>query len=278
MPTNPILPITNLNEQEQKYLDKILYEQNHGSQDTFKHLVNAVYEEMPVDMDEFISSKDYLNLKTFGPNVDSGIYPKIKDILWEIDQPNIREAYLCMGRGSGKSYFCSILLARSVYRLMCLRNPQQYLRLSPGSPIYAINLSVNQEQAKKVIFSELVERLNGSKWFEKKYKARVFDVEFPKNITALSGHSSSRAFLGYNIVSGVLDEASHFLDNAYRCVAQELLDAIKGSMLTRFPHDYKLVVISSPLDPGDVMIEWINDVKKNGQPFQLRESVNVAGI
>jgi hypothetical protein len=276
--TNQIQKPINLTEKEQKYLNKILEEQRIGSLTTFKNLVNSVYEEIPVDMDEFISSKDYLNIRTFGNGVDSGIYPKIKDILWEIDKPEIREAYLCMGRGSGKSYFCSILLARSVYRLMCLRNPQQYLGLSSGSPIYTMNLSVNQEQAKKVIFSELLERLNGCKWFWNKYKARVFDVEFPKNIFALSGHSSSRAFLGYNVISGVLDEASHFLDNAYRCVAQELLDAIKGSMLTRFPHDYKLVVISSPLDPGDVMIEWVNSVKKDGKSFELRGSENVIGI
>ena len=221
------------------------------------------WREPVVDMEEFVLSSEYLNCQT--------VYPKVMDILWELDKPEIREAYLALGKGSGKSFISSIMKARMIYKLLCLKNPQLFFGKADGSQLLTLNLSVSRDQARDVIFGSFLNMVKASKWFEGKFKERTHSVEFPNNIFAFSGHSKSTSWLGYNTILGILDEASWHLDNNERSVADELYSTLIGSCKTRFPWAYKIIVISSVREYDDFLLSKIDYVKEKGEHLEVGE-------
>lgn len=253
-----------LNAEELEYLNNLLNKVKAGDANILQQLESVVYEERYVDIIEFVESKHYLNLR-------GKAFNKVLQILWEIDKPNIREVYLCLAKGSGKSFMSSIMLARGIYWLLNMRDPITTLGLAPGSSIYCLNVSVSSQQARDVIFRDLCNRINDSPWFKGKYKERKTDIQFMKNIAAVCGHSQSTSFLGYNTAFGIMDEADFQLDNNKRSVAKELYTALKGSMFSRFANSYKLISISSPKDPDGYILSSIDRVKQTGSKFEFLE-------
>jgi len=255
--------VENLTREEREVLAALLTADKGGTTDAIGAIVGELYTEVPVSMIEFIESREYLNVKGI-------VHPMITQILIEVDRDNIREAYLGLGKGSGKSYGVSCFLCRGIYRLLCLKKPQETFRLAPTSSIAAINLSTGREQAKNVIFHEFMGKVKGSPWFEGKFKDKAYEVEFPKSIYAYSGSSASSAWQGYNTIYGALDEVCWMTDNQEKSVADELSTALQGSMITRFSWAYKLLEISSLRSEDDYLLRQIDYVKKTG--VELDES------
>lgn len=69
-----------------------------------KALYGEVYRETPVPLDEFIFGDKYLALPK------GSVFPALMDLMWEIDKPDIREAFICAGKGSGKCFAPSTLV------------------------------------------------------------------------------------------------------------------------------------------------------------------------
>ena len=59
---------------------------------------NTGWDEEPVDIEEFINSEKFMNLK-FNPETGRGCRPKIMEIAKELVNPNVREAILLLGKG-----------------------------------------------------------------------------------------------------------------------------------------------------------------------------------
>ena len=235
------------------------------TRDSLQQLVANLYEEIPVSMEEFLYSARYLNQKGI-------LFPKVADLLVEADDPGTREIYLQIGRGGGKSTFCSVLMARVIYRLLCLRDPHAYYQCSPSDKIAVVNMSVEEGQAEDVIFHAVKTLLAGSPWFTGRYKENKRELEFPKQIMAVAGNSSSRSKLGYHIFCGIVDEANFFPTPAQpahrqregRDVVDSVVTAIRNSQLTRFKEDYKLAIISSAHRQEDYLQKLITQVEQRG--------------
>jgi hypothetical protein len=84
-------------------------------------LEHPEYEERVVDIRTFIDSPDYLN-------ASRECWPSIKDDLVQLFSGDYTEAVFCEGIGSGKSFKSSIIIAYMVYRVLCLKNPQELFR------------------------------------------------------------------------------------------------------------------------------------------------------
>jgi len=220
-----------------------------------------VWEQKPVEMEEFIESKKHLNQKWNGR---SGCRPKIKDILIKAMDSKTREMILLLGKGSGKDYLSSILHLYGIHRCLCMLNPQAFFGLSP-TPMYFVNTARNDKQAKKVFFAQFIALLKDTPWFEGKFREPGVDtVTFDKNIQALSVNSQAFGWLGYNTIQWVGDELAFFLENDQddesESRAEECWQAAYGSCKTRFPKDYKMIGITTPRYDDDFVMKKFHEL------------------
>ena len=89
-----------------------------------------LWEEEPVDIQEFIEGKNFLNQKWDGKR---GCRPKIMEIAKQLQRDDIREAILLLGKGSGKDFIATIFHLYGIYKALCMTSPQKYYGLPPGS-------------------------------------------------------------------------------------------------------------------------------------------------
>jgi len=236
-----------------------------------------VWEEKPVDIQEFIESREFLNLKWDGKR---GCRPKIMEIAWELTKDKVREAMLLLGKGSGKDYLSSILHLYGIYKCLCMYSPQQYYGLSPGSPIYFVNVARNENQARNVFFREFIGHLDNCAWMQDKFTdPGTQQVQFMNNVYALSGNSQAFGWLGYNVIQWVGDELAFFLEKlkaddeneAAESKAYECWEAAYGSCITRFEHHYKMIGITTPRFDDDFVMKKYGELerrmKKDGTAY-----------
>jgi len=67
--------------------------------------------------------------------------------LWFLD------LILVLGRRSGKSYLSALISSYEAYKLLMLKDPQEFYKIN--SPIYIINTATSAEQAESIIFTEV---------------------------------------------------------------------------------------------------------------------------
>lgn len=197
--------------------------------------------------------------------------PQVLQLLWLIEEDHVREAYAEVGKGSGKSFIASIFSTYGAYRILAMRRPQLFFGLSSATIIASINVSINQLQAREVIFEQTKELVKESPWFRAntKFLPKAEELVFNKRVTLYCGHSNSTAFLGYATIRAVLDESNFMINNQNRNVAESLFSALKGSCNTRFPYFYKILSISSASTPGAWLHNEVNLIKKAGQEVPL---------
>lgn len=230
------------------------------------------YKWRPVDMETFILSPDYLNLR-------GQVYPKLMDDLIELFEGGYHEAVLTGAIGWGKSTFAEIALARMVYETSCLRNPQQAYGLMDGSTIAFINASVNLKQAEKVVFEGLKKKILRSPYFREQFP---FDADlkkemrFPQNILIMPVAGSEGGTIGYNVLGGVMDEVNFWnvvekssLNRGQKYdQARSVYTMLIRRMKSRFNKGGKLpgilLQVSSSKYPDDFTEARIKEVQETG--------------
>jgi hypothetical protein len=232
-------------------------------------LLNPDFEERPVDIETFVNHPDYLNLefRVTGNNKGAGCRPRILSHL--INVFDINKAYdefvFCCGIGWGKDFTASIVLCYRLYLLACLKSPQTYFGLAPGSSIHLMLMSINETHARDVLFGEVKARIENSPWFRTKFKFNpklLTSMEFPKNIYLIPGNSKDTSFVGYNIFTAIIDEGDDYVTTANRSDADEGYNAIKDRIVSRFRNKGLLGIIGSPkTEDGFMMTKFKNKEK-----------------
>ena len=201
-----------------------------------------IFEEQPVGMREFLESPLYC------PAVNQ-IRPRIKEMLIEMFEGGYDEALFIAGIGSGKSFLTSKAIEYIVYRLLCLKNPQKYFNLADSSAIYIVNVSTNREQAKKVVFGEIKNRIDQSPWFQHFHKPSdeiKSELRFDKRISVFPIGSNESAPLGYNIFAGIIDEASFHVRTKTKDYAEATHNQMVKRIKSRFIDKGMMFIITSP--------------------------------
>lgn len=190
----------------------------------------------------------------------------------------ITEVVLLFGKGSGKDFLVSGIVAYIPYWLNCMYDPQGYFNFGQGENIDIINLAKNAAQAENVFFSKLKARLNSSKWFVKvdrkpevynEYQEKKSSIVFFNNIRAFSGHSEAGSFEGYNPLIAIFDEVG---DYEYD-LADFAYSTLKSSSTTRFGTRSLMIFISFPRHSGDYMMYKYNQ----GQDAEEDEVYSIRG-
>jgi len=205
--------------------------------------LSEVYEEHPVDIEEFLTNPLYCPAAR-------QVRPEIKKMLIEFF---INDAYteglVIAGIGSGKSFFTSKAIEYITYKLLCLKNPQKFFNLADDSGIYVVNVSTNKEQAKKVVFGEIKNRIDQNPWFRHFHKPSddiKSELRFDKNISVFPLGSNEAAPLGYNIFAGIIDEASFHVRTKHKDYAEASYNQMSKRIKSRFISNGKTFIITSP--------------------------------
>lgn len=198
---------------------------------------NPDFNERPASVREFVGPH-YLN-------IEKGVRAEVLRVLVDIfgEEPNnfklskFRQAIATGGIGWGKSTVASIALCYMVHWLLCLKDPQDFFNLLPGSRIAAMMMSTSERQARQVIFSDIKARIDNSPWFKANYpydpKFRN-QIRFPKDIWVIPGDSSETTFEGYNILCGVIDEIDSHKVTKEKDYAEQGFTTIYSRMTSRF--------------------------------------------
>ncbi len=242
--------------------------------DRFSH-----FRRIPPVISDFVASDTYLGLREEACSA-------VKQALGEIFQPGrcYDEAALSWGIGAGKSFLCSVAIAYMVFRTLCLRDPQAYYGLAPGSTISFINFSVSAAQAAQVVFSEVTKRIDTAPCFQTEgfqHDTSITSMlRWPeKNVIVAPGNSRETSALGLNILGAVVDEAS-WLDVVERTIrqagraaggeydaAEELYDALVGRVGKRGNENWRrhslFFMISSPRYVDDFVSRKMGEAEIN---------------
>ena len=194
---------------------------------------NPEFSERPASIIEFLGP-NYLNIEA---NVRPGLRETLIDIFGTESQPyslaKFKEAMMTGAIGIGKTTFASIVLPYMVHWVLCLKDPQAFFGLMPGSRIAFMMMSTSEDQAREVIFADVVARIKHSPWFKKWPQDPSFknQMRWPeKDIWIVPGDSAETTFEGYNILGGVLDEMdSHrvtpkadYAENGYNTISNRI--------------------------------------------------------
>lgn len=150
---------------EKEAVIQILKElESKGESTTYKKLINVDYEEIPVDIDTFIEDDRYIGKTT---NNGKNIYPYWRDKLRKMFSPenNYQEFILTGAIGLGKTTIAITGMSYVLYKLLCLRNPQQYYGLQGNSEIVFAFFNVNLDLSFGVAYKKFQSILMESPWF-----------------------------------------------------------------------------------------------------------------
>jgi hypothetical protein len=247
-------------------------------QSAFNQLAGAEFEEVPVDVHEFVTSPDYCGLKELSEHQYalvrrmSQIYKRATlvalygnetqaEARW---QETCREIIMQLGKGSGKDFTSTVAVCYVVYLLLCLKDPAEYYDKPKGDSIDIINIAINSDQANRVFFKNFVKRVKNNPWFDGKFEEKANFIEFDKSVTVYSGHSEREAFEGYNTLIVILDEISGFAlestsGNQSAKTAPAIYDMYKASVTSRFAEFGKLVLLSFPRFEDDFIQQKYKD-------------------
>jgi hypothetical protein len=240
----------------------------------------GLWRETPVDLLTFFTSKDYLGETPFKGKQTELLEAVGAVIWWKLtgdrskcpeDLKAVTEMVVMYGKGSGKDFLASGILAYVCYLLCCLNNPQEFAGFGQDEPIDLINVAVNAYQANNVFFKKLKARITNCKWFDRvnlapdlanQYQLTKNQIRFYKNITAHSAHSEGDSFEGFNPFMVIFDEIGGFEYEA----AEDIYATLRSSAVSRYNDKMLLIFISFPRHSEDFMMRKFKEATIANDP------------
>lgn len=211
-----------------------------------------VWEEVPVPLEEFIYSSEYLNhppLSEVQMDIAHSMSQVLKketlyelydektaERLWSITK---KDLFLLLSKGSGKNTVTQIAFLYIIYQLLCMRSPQAYYNKPLDDNIDIVNMATNARQAVNGFFNKTKAMVKSCQWFNNKWQERTNDLRFDKFITLHSLHSRPESAEALNILACCLDEIdSPDLDG------EEMYNYLSGTVTSRYPELGKVACLS----------------------------------
>lgn len=203
-----------LSEDEILMLETILSQVSKtGSSKALDELWEKDYEEMPVDIYTFITDKRFLGETFVTEEGKVLVYPYWIEFLKKIFTPGcgIFECALSGAIGIGKSTIACIGLSYILHRLLCLKDPARFYKLTKGSRIGIALINLSMSASYGVGYAKLQSMLKLSPWFLERGELRGLKDKtyYPgKNIDIVVG-SKMEHFIGRDIFAAFLDEMDY---------------------------------------------------------------------
>lgn len=206
---------------------------------------NPDFRERPATLEEFLG-QNYLNIEhLIRKRVKQELIHIMGDVVNGKRPTRYKYALITGGIGIGKTTIASIVLPYLAHWLLCLKDPQAFFHLLPGTRIALMQMSTSEQQAREVIFQDIKARISNSPWFrnwptDSKYTNQI---RFGLDIWIIPGDSAETTFEGYNIFGGILDEADSHKVTPQRDYANQGFTTIEERVDSRFEDSGFLMVI-----------------------------------
>jgi len=247
-----------------------------------------IWEYQPAHVYEFITGKEFLGYNPDLPKTHPDyIKPCIVDdliALWGDDplRPACREAVLSEAIGTGKSFRLGILIAYATHVLLCLKHPGALLGTGHESKVAIVNVSINEENSRRVVFGEVQTQVNRCMWFNRYYMPNpkitsmlVFDAppinvqkrepRVYKNINVLPGHSKATSVVGFSVWLAAMDEASLYQHSRNHDYGADLYNALTRRITSRYADTGLLVCAGSPMYTDDFLARKVSEAREEEQ-------------
>lgn len=159
-----------LSEEEKKIVLRALEEySNQGKSETYDKLLYKDYDEIPVDVETFLTDPRYLGKGLINEEGKFTVFPFWVETMKKIFPTNTTTAYntliLTGAIGIGKSFFADLCLLYQLHRLLCLKDPYLHYGLQPIDKITVSLLNITLDAAKGVAWDKLQQLIQSSEWF-----------------------------------------------------------------------------------------------------------------
>ena len=266
-----------LSPEEKLAVEQIVNEMTQGtSSSLFEELYYADYDEIPTDFITFITDDNYLGKSTRNGTF---LYPFWKKEAVKIfNQDDSVEVALSGSIGIGKTTAACLMIAYHLHRTMCLRNPQEFFGLSPGSEIVYAFLNNTLSSSYGVGYDTLQSFLKESPWFLKHgtIAGRSDPKYYPEKGFGFIVGSRSQHMLGRHVICALLDEVSFAPGqnaNYEKSKIMDLYTNIRRRMDSRFMvqgKNYgKMFLVSSKATESSFLESYIADQIKKGYPIYV---------
>ncbi|MEU4066657.1 hypothetical protein AB0F25_30465 [Streptomyces wedmorensis] len=211
------------------------------------------FDQRPASIVEFLGP-GYLDIES---RIRPGIRESLIDIFGEESNgeriAKYRWGMYTGGIGIGKTTVASIILPYMVHWVLCLRDPQGYFNLLPGSRIAFMQMSTSAKQVIDVAFGDIFARIKHADWFVNNYPydtkyTKV--IKFAKDVWIIPGDSTETSFEGYNILGGILEEADSHKQTKDKDYADVGYDTINARIDSRF-QDRGFLLVIGQMKKGD---------------------------
>lgn len=264
--------------EERQYLKLILQElADFGDSPTYRDIWLADYKEIPVSIDTFLDDDTFLGKVTRG---GTAIYPTWRTSMREVFNAGnqFHEVVLTGATRIGKTSTAITMTAYMLYKLMCLRDPQDFFHKKDVSKFSITFFNITKDLAKGVAFREFNDTLKASPWFcghgkFSKSERNFYYIPDGDKIIIDYGSDASHG-LGQQIFVGFMDECS-FAKAGVKDVQKakahmkELYDTISARIEGTFRQNGevfgKLFAISSKKSDSDFMEYYIANKKRAGE-------------
>ena len=271
--------LNNLSEEERKVALQILEEfSKQGSSEIYDKLKYEDYNEIPVDIETFLTDDRYLGIAWKDASKKSKIYPFWMEQLKKLFPNNVDTDYNILletgARGIGKSEIaCGAVGSYLMYRVLCLKNPLEYFHLKPTEKICFAFMNIKKELAKEIAISKFQKTVQLSPWFMTKGTMTTLDNNpywIPPDPVNIIIGSQADDVIGQPIYFAFFDEIS-FIRNQdidkQKQKAKDMIDTAVGGMFTRFIHNGKnptlLAIGSSKRSEQSFMEQYIKTISEN---------------
>lgn len=228
---------------------------------------NSIWEEVPVPLEEFIYSENFLNHPPLS-DVQMDIAHSMSQILkketldelydretsehlWSITK---KDLFLLLSKGSGKNTITQIAFLYIVYQLLCMRSPQAYYGKPLDDNIDIVNMATNARQAVNGFFNKFKAMVKSCQWFDGRWQERTNDLRFDKFVTLHSLHSKPESAEALNIIACCLDEIdSPELDG------ENMFEYLSGTVTSRYPTLGKVACLSFARSSEGFIMTHYND-------------------
>lgn len=249
-----------------------------GESSTYNDLIFSDYNEIPVDIETFLTDDNYLGKAWKDAGGKSKLYPFWLDTLKKIFPNNFDTQYNTLletgARGVGKSELaCGAVGTYLLYRIMCLKHPLEFYHLKPTEKIVFAFMNIKKELSEAIAMDKFQKTIQLSPWFmsrgtmTQRNNAPYWNPPDPLEIII---GSQADDVIGQPIAFAFFDEIS-FIRNQdidkQKQKAKNMIDTAIGGMMTRFIHNGKnptmLVVASSKRSEQSFMEEYIKLLSTN---------------